>query len=383
MPRAALGILMLLALSARFGAAAPLAGDPHLDLSLLPAGCSSCHVGHGESDTPMMGSSQKQICLGCHGEASGRTRAIAGGRTGATRLGQAAFGHPVDDQAFSRHDARVTCTSCHSPHRGIRRLAENGADGTRKSSPGDPLIEEQQLCTGCHGATAGGFAAPGSIADRVSASNVSYHPVQAPASSRSPSVRASLAGREINCTDCHGSDLEGVRGPHASTVPHILVRSYTALDGELEAPGTYALCYGCHDRESILRGDSFPQHKRHIVDLKSSCSTCHDPHGSPRGRALTRLSPDARFGRLLPSTRTGRLAFDSPGSGSGACHVSCHGKDHGPATYGSMELIMRTGAGRTGMVGRVPANPLPSRSGNGSGSARAAPGVRARDIDRP
>ncbi len=383
MPRAALGIIALVALAARFGVAAPLAGDPHLDPSLLPAGCSSCHVGHGESDTPMMGGSQKQICLGCHGEGSGSKRAILGGRTGATRLGQAAFGHPVDDQAWSRHDARVTCTSCHSPHRGIRWRAEGGAEGTRKPSPGNPLIEEQQLCTGCHGATGGGFAAPGSIADRVSPSNVSYHPVQAPASSRSPSVRADLAGREINCTDCHGSDLEGARGPHASTVAHILVRSYTALDGELESPDTYALCYGCHDRESLLRGDSFPQHKRHIVDLKSSCSTCHDPHGSPQGRALTRLSPDARFGRLLPSTRTGRLAFDSPGAGSGACHVSCHGRDHGPATYGSMELIMRTGAGTTGTVRSVPADLHPSRPGTAVGPARGASGGHARDIDRP
>jgi predicted CXXCH cytochrome family protein len=381
MPRAALGILAILALTARIVVAAPAAGDPHLDPSLLPDGCASCHVGHGESESPMMKAGQKQLCLGCHGDVNGTTASIVAGKAGATRLEQAAFGHPVDDQAFSRHEGRVTCTSCHSPHRGIRRASAIGETGTKKSSTVNPTMPEHLLCEGCHGAEAGGVRRPGTVAERVSSSNVSYHPVQAPANARSPSVRADLSGREINCTDCHGSDVAGARGPHASTIPHVLVRPYAAIDGEIESPRTYALCYGCHDRESILRGDSFPEHRRHIVDLKSSCSTCHDPHGSPRGRALSRLSPDERVGRLLPSTRTGILAFDSPGAGAGACHVSCHGRDHGPATYGAMDLLVRTGSGTTTAPAGMPSRQRSVRPGTGAGRGIDHPPARARDID--
>lgn len=379
MSRVALGVFVLCMLTPS-AIAADGARDPHLDPSLLPEGCSSCHVGHGESDSPMMERSQKELCLGCHGDASSVGSAgLAAGRARTARIDRGPYAHPVDDRAFSRLEGRVTCTSCHSSHRGLSSRAEAVATG-RKMAPGDETVYEHVMCAGCHGAAAGGFASPGSVADRISAANASYHPVEAPANGRSRSVRPDLAGREINCTDCHGSDAPGARGVHASGVAHILVRSYAALDGEAESEGAYALCYGCHDRESILRGDSFPEHRRHIVDERTSCSTCHDPHGSPRGRALTRLAGDEPGGRLLASTRTGVLAFDSPGSGSGACHVSCHGRDHGPEAYGSMALLTGGSPGAAPAWGGRPARPRPARPGMSGAPGSGVPPVRARDF---
>ena len=60
-------------------------------------------------------------------------------------------------------------------------------------------------------------------------------------------------------------------------------------NGSAESVAAYALCYKCHDRDSIL-GDiaanvTFSEHQKHVVDLPlatggpASCAACHDPHG--------------------------------------------------------------------------------------------------------
>lgn len=189
---------------------------------------------------------------------------------------------------------------------------------------------------------------------RLDPANRSFHPVEGPAIDRSPSVDPILTGREINCTDCHGSDdPEDARGPHGSSVPHILRAGYASADGQPESPVTYALCYSCHDRESILRGDSFPAHATHVVDLRVSCSSCHDAHGSIRSRALVMIADGSGSLLVAPSRRSGRLAFESDGPGSGACWLTCHGHDHGPEAYGPMEILLGTSGDRV----TVPASP--------------------------
>lgn len=352
MPRAALiqsstaaVLAVLLAMSPSVATAADL--DPHIDTSLVRAGCAACHRGHGASRSPMLPAPQRELCLACHGSRSDRDRAVQRGRVaarGGARLLDSvlsqAYRHPINRQAFSAEElGAVTCTSCHSPHRG-NRDAGAGPLGRRRRSPKDPGRFEYELCEGCHGSGGGTTQSLTDISRLLHPGNPSYHPVEAPARESSPSVIASLAGREINCTDCHGnSDPQGPRGPHGSSEPFILRAPYAAVDGSPEAPTTYALCYGCHRRTAVLDNRAFEEHGEHVVEYRASCATCHTAHGSLRNRALIRFGEETSLAGAAPSTSTGRLEFVSDGPGSGACYVTCHGKDHGPEAYGALRVL--------------------------------------------
>lgn len=368
MPRAALISVMFFAWASVAVAGGPL--NPHLDSSVVPNGCQSCHAGHGTPGSPMLPSAQKQLCMSCHGgPASAVQKLAAGVLTPGARPSsiaqRGAFGHPVDEAGFSRSKG-VTCASCHSPHRGMpERHGHDKPDGRKKLSPRDPRQFEHELCESCHGGNDATVRGATDIARRFNPGNASFHPVEAPAVSSSRSVAPSLTGKEINCTDCHGNDdRAGSAGPHDSSVRHVLRDPYEEEDGNAESASAYTLCYGCHDRESILRGDSFPQHAKHISDLRTSCATCHDPHGSVANRALIRFGQDSDRTKVAASQIAGRLAFVSNGPGSGSCYLTCHGYDHAPASYGpgTGTQTTRTGSAipgssstqRPGIQGRRP-----------------------------
>jgi hypothetical protein len=242
---------------------------------------------------------------------------------------------------FSEHERGVVvCTSCHTPHRGLRQPTGGAAGGQRRLSPKDPARFEYELCESCHGNRGLTTQSFSDLSRLLSPSNRSFHPVEAPSRESSPSVLPSLAGREINCTDCHGnSDPRGPAGPHGSAELFILKARYTTTDGTPESPSTFALCYGCHRREAVLSSSAFPEHRRHIVELKASCATCHNPHGSVQNRALIRFGEETVVAGVSPSGQAGRLAFHSTGPGAGTCYLSCHGEDHAPATYGSGSVL--------------------------------------------
>lgn len=363
-------------LVAAFGlASAALAaagGNPHLDRGLLPRGCASCHEGHGAPRSPMLGSPQKDVCFRCHGSEADLERAVAEGTLApGTRpaLLSALFTlpsrHPVSSTAFRRSlDGEVVCTSCHSPHRATPAGRGSSAiAGTRYPSPATAALLEFELCEACHGGLGATTTSLLDVSRLFAPTNVSYHPVEAPAAGRSPSATKEWSGKFVNCTDCHGSDNpSGTRGPHGSRTRKLLSRSYATLDGTGESEEAFALCYGCHDRESVLGRSAFPGHRGHIVDLKTACATCHSAHGSVGNRALIRFGEDATFGSVAPSAKGGRLAFVSTGPGSGSCYLSCHGKDHGPESYGMEELVV--GAFRSAVapppdLAAVPAAPGP------------------------
>lgn len=358
MPRAAL--ILSLAVATGVSGLPAAALDPHLDPALVPSGCSACHRGHGRSRSPMLPAPQEQVCLACHGSRTRLDQQVLRGAVSASArpallsavLAQP-FRHPLDEDAFSeREPGRVTCSSCHSPHRGLPEgRATPTPSGRPYLSPRNPSRREHELCETCHGHGGATTANPLDISRLLSPTNRSYHPVEAPAIDRSPSVVPVLSGREINCTDCHGnSDPAGPRGPHGSAVPFLLRSSYTAIDGSGESLATYALCYTCHEREGVLDSPRFPEHRLHVEEENASCSTCHNPHGSVGNRALLRIGEDAGRGALAASGRSGRLEYLSLGPGAGACYLTCHGADHGPESYGGMELPEGV-SGPTGLEG--------------------------------
>lgn len=344
MPRSSL--ILLLPLVIALSSATALAIDPHLDPSAVPGMCSACHRGHGAARSPMLPAPQVDVCLSCHGSQASRDLMSQKGLLSPSARPHTIVDvqsrpsqHPVSKEAFSRwQPGVVTCTSCHSPHRGsLSRSAGPDSAPGKKMSTRDPGSPEYELCEGCHGNQ--GTATPNlwDISRLFNPNSRSYHPVEAPAVEPSPSVRPDLTGQEINCTDCHGNDdPSGTRGPHASGVPFLLAANYTTVDGGAESESAYALCYGCHDRERVLDSASFPGHGDHIVEKRASCATCHNAHGSVDNRALIRFGEETVLSGVSASISTGRLAFESIAPGEGSCYVTCHGYDHGPESYGSV-----------------------------------------------
>lgn len=338
--------ILIIVLAAAAGTRSQTAGglDPHVNPALMPGGCLACHRGHGAALSPMLAQPQRALCLSCHGTRADLDARVRNGDVApdarppllSSALSQS-FAHHLTEHAFSRHEpGAVTCTSCHSPHRGMREERSGpAAPGRRRLSPADPALLEYQTCEACHGSRGAATGSLDDISRLLNPGNRSYHPVEAPARDASPSVIATLAGREINCTDCHGnSDRAGAAGPHASAEPFILRSGYVTLDGSPESERAYALCYGCHQRERVLASRVFPQHRSHVVVAQASCATCHNAHGSVGNRALIRFAEETVLTGVGPSTQTGRLAFVSDGPGSGSCYLTCHGRDHAPESYG-------------------------------------------------
>lgn len=344
MSRTALSAVLIAAWAAAAALAQlPSRVDPHLERSAVPGACRACHRGHGVSRTPMLAAAANEVCLACHDSQARAADAVARGwlAPGARPpllggLLVLPFTHPLTADATSREQTgAITCTSCHSPHRGSREPRLDGVAGRKRLSPRDPRRFEHELCESCHGGAGVTTESLRDLSRLFDPNSRSFHPVHAPTAERAPSVVAALAGREINCTDCHGnSDAQGPRGPHGSAVAALLVANYVTVDGSDERRETYELCYGCHQRQAILASAVFPEHARHVVEEKASCATCHGAHGSIDNRALIRFGEETTLGGVGPSLAAGRLAFESDVEGSGLCYLTCHGVDHAPKGYG-------------------------------------------------
>ena len=134
----------------------------------------------------------------------------------------------------------------------------------------------------------------------------------------------------MSCGDCHGAPAGDTRGgPHGSRNRWLLREPYVVLDGTPESPSTYAACYGCHDRGTILSDTSFEGHSSHVLSASVACGSCHDAHASRDAPGLIQFGRDARFGRVDPSS-SGRLEYEPT---TRSCYLSCHGVDHDPLGY--------------------------------------------------
>ncbi len=272
----------------------------------------------------------------------------------------------------SRADlASVGCSDCHNPHVANDQPAElpyvsgalRGVPGVdRNGAKVFPATYEYEICFRCHGDnTPDSQYVPrvvGSTNTRLDfdANNASFHPVvEIGRSVDVPSLPSSLSPRmtasdQIGCTSCHADDEGGSRGPHGSDFAPILKERYETVDGAGESYESYALCYRCHERTSILADRSFATrafrttpsgggHSGHLA-AGAPCSACHDPHGvsasgneafQPTGDHTHLINFDTNI--VAPVESATFPVFKDTGSRSGSCTLVCHGVTHTATSY--------------------------------------------------
>ncbi len=320
--------------------------------------CASCHVSHGSPSGPYLlaRSTVGETCLACHdgsfphvGDIASQVRMPSNHETFA-RIS------PIDPDGIDPQ--QVSCTDCHEPHTishtGTQAPLLSGSFGEIDgvSASGSPLLRAQneyEVCFKCHAENNAVRPTVARVANSTNTrlefdqSAVSFHPVVAPG--RNPDIPSLMPGMntqaQIRCSDCHAQASQNTggmiaEGVHGSPFRPLLKERYATADFTNENPQAYALCYSCHERNSILNDESFPLHRLHIVDNRSSCAACHDAHGisSLQGSRMNNthlINFDASA--VLPNPDNGRLEFRDNGVLAGTCTLRCHGVTHDNSSY--------------------------------------------------
>jgi Doubled CXXCH motif (Paired_CXXCH_1) len=265
--------------------------------------------------------------------------------------------HDAAEDAIVTSNRHVECVDCHNPHAAtnpafgtplgaIRKVKGVNAQGLAV----DEIKNEYELCFRCHADS--NFAAnyytnrqypENNLRLKFDPSNKSYHPVENIGRNQNvPSLVTGLTTSSIiKCTDCHNNNEarsnsgSGPEGPHGSLYRPLLAKNLAFGDYQAESSNTYALCYKCHDRASILSDKSFSKHKVHIVDGQTPCTACHDPHGVSNAPNL--INFDLNIVKPLTFTQDPSYSYGplyiSLGVFRGACALTCHGVAHGYRSY--------------------------------------------------
>ena len=312
--------------------------------------CEACHRPHnaGGRRRLLRQEVEEDNCFSCHdGSVAAKDLTGAPSKFSSHPVDRTTGVHEPneDPRTMAEH---VECSDCHNPHQISTfgpsgpphvKPAMRGASGLNDG--GVPVAKasfEYEVCYKCH-ARRDPVREPlvdrvvrnNNIAQKFSVSNLSFHPVTGIGpGTDSPSLLQPLTTTSmIYCTDCHASDGPDT-GPHGSRYSGLLVRNYSFEnpDSTSESPEAYALCYGCHNRESILNDDSFDLHEKHLKK-GTSCSACHDPHGVAQSTHLINFDRTVVF----PSAESGGPIFRDLGFRRGSCTLLCHGENHEDEDY--------------------------------------------------
>jgi predicted CXXCH cytochrome family protein len=328
---------------------------PHTDYKTVAGNaCQNCHATHGAGKPRLLTFPiEEQNCNSCHsGNVASHDIHSEFNKNSVHPILSTEGVHDPTENALNppRH---AECVDCHNPHasRSTAAVAPNAAGAlaglagiTSSGTLISPLTKQYELCFRCHGDSIN--RGPARVPRQVVQTNTrlefapesaSFHPITTVG--KNPNVPSLLnpmtASTLIYCTDCHnnnqgpGAGGTGPNGPHGSVYTPILERELVLGDFNEENFGIYALCYKCHDRNSILSYQSFKGHRQHIVDARTSCTTCHDPHGVQQNTHLI------NFNTLYAKPASnGRLEFIDQGAFRGTCSIMCHDKDHNALAYG-------------------------------------------------
>ena len=325
--------------------------------------CFNCHTPHN-AVTPqrLVKDKEEKTCYRCHDGTTAATDVRAEMLKPSRHSVELYSGvhDAAEDFGLSPPPPHVECADCHNPHSVDASRAQapavpgpligvKGIDATGAAVP--EVNDEDEVCYKCHGdhsvvtspvVTRQIFETNTRLEFDVA--NPSHHAVQGPGrSSNVPSLIGPMTeSSRLYCTDCHNSDSAasnggtGPNGPHGSIYSPLLERNYATADNSAESPIAYALCYKCHDRTSILADESFPEHRRHVVNSNAPCSVCHDPHGvsSIQGNPFNNshlINFDVDI--VLPNSFGMGPVFEKLGDRTGQCSLTCHGKEHQSLRY--------------------------------------------------
>ncbi|HAD04440.1 MAG: hypothetical protein A2091_03405 [Desulfuromonadales bacterium GWD2_61_12] len=357
-----LSVLFILMTSVAFAAPAAKLQGAHADKKALPRSCQACHRG-----MQMVIDGEEGTCLACHGSDALRQtmvrkgflkdRGVADLRDIESEL-RKPYNHPVltvrgAHRSTETLPEEVTnakrhseCVDCHDPHLTEKEKPFRGIKGRRVINQMAEIAHEYELCYKCHSTSVNLPAFATDKAAEFRTTNPSFHPVEGegrlafvvslkePYAARKASVKDLTT---ISCSDCHGSDAaDGPKGPHGSNFSGLLRYNYEMDDARSESEYTYALCYECHSRTSILANESFAYHALHIEgnrssgQLGTSCFTCHDAHGSTVNPYLLRFNEE-----FVRPNSEGKLEYLSTGVAArhGSCSLTCHGSEHKIRAY--------------------------------------------------
>jgi predicted CXXCH cytochrome family protein len=329
-------------------------------------GCESCHVPHtaGGAKRILIYSKEEENCYHCHdGTVALKNIQFQFQSKLSTHPVEATTGlhEPNETQLSPFVTGHVECVDCHNPHiannkPGAPPLVSgklDGVSGVTLSGVGvSSATYEYEICFKCHSDTNSSVFLPvlrvineTNARYQFNTLNPSFHPVTgigpnqnvpslSPPSPDPEAPQALSASSRIYCSDCH-SDDSGSIGPHGSEFAPILKRRYEILDGTFESYENYNLCYRCHNRTSILNDESFKKHNKHIVELRTPCSVCHDPHGITDNGLSGSHTHLINFDTRVVSAISGKQfpEFNDTGTFSGSCTLLCHGKDHNDERY--------------------------------------------------
>lgn len=327
--------------------------------SVAENGCENCHRPHSapSHERLLKHTFEEDNCLVCH---NGN---VASANIELELIKP--YGHAVQDYV-GVHDAaevftsgnvpkHVECGDCHNPHQANNEPspgapAVSGANkGVRGINAGGQELTDvknlYEICFKCH--------ADNNVLSRLlitrqidqlntrlefDPANPSLHPIETIGTNIDvPSLLSPYTTDSIiTCTNCHNSDNpSGPKGPHGSSYKYMLARNYITDDLTSESSQNYALCYQCHSRSSLLNDESFSRHKKHIVDQKTPCSVCHDPHGisKTQGNSANNSHLINFDITVVRPNSSGSLYFQDLGRFTGQCFLKCHNKTHVAETY--------------------------------------------------
>mgnify|MGYP006267625535 CR=1 FL=1 len=298
----------------------------HVDKKKLPKGCAECHKGHGEKATPMLQTAKDKLCVKCHGP-GGKQKDVYATLTKPSNhpIIQTSKHHALGEELPERNPStprHVACSDCHNVHESSKGNAVKGLRGYSVRS--QKTVEQQgehEVCYKCH-TDSQNLQRGKNVSVKFASTNPSYHPVETIGRNRSvPSLIKNVYNSmsTIKCSSCHGNDDPmGPAGPHGSLYAPLLKARYVRTVGP-ESTSSYALCYLCHNRMSILNDESFKAHKAHVVYGQVSCAQCHDSHGSILNPYLINFDTSV----VTPNSK-GQLIFMQGVPGKPLCFLKCH-----------------------------------------------------------
>lgn len=337
--------------------------------------CENCHRPHtaGGAARLLNYAAEESICFSCHnGNVAAKNIQAEFNKASVHHVANYAGIHdPAEPAAVAT--THVECVDCHNPHAANATAGSAPAVTTPPVLPGsqtgvrginisgaevNPATAEYEICFRCHADGTGNT--PAQRTPRViiqnnkrlefQTANPSFHPLAG--AGRSTNVPSLIApwttSSRVKCTDCHNNNAgpystgtgtipagTGVNGPHGSTNPLLLERQYVTIDNTMESAANYALCYKCHDRNSILAGVGFVEHNLHVVSVRAPCNVCHDPHGisSTQGSTLSNSRLLNFDTSIVTRSGTQAIRWERVGTTQGRCYLVCHGKDHNPISY--------------------------------------------------